>query len=100
MIRFRSLQAVARKNFLPRALFLFVAGAALSHPARLNAQKSVPVLTDQEKLVVNQIKGLRTLPDDVRPGATKSLAIQIRDLSDSPNRLLLADTIAHLSTEG
>jgi len=100
MIRFSLRQAIARKAVVAAGLCFFGAGAALFYPARLNAQKNAPALTDQEKLVSAQIKGLRSLPDDVRPGATKTLAIQIRGLSDSPNRLLLADSLAHLSTEG
>ena len=58
------------------------------------------VWSDQEKPIVEQIRGLRKLPDDVRARTTKDLAIRIRQLPDSPNKLRLAGELADLSTEG
>jgi peroxiredoxin len=40
------------------------------------------------------------LPDDVRGQATKKLAIEIRQLPVTPNKLRLANSLAMLSTEG
>jgi peroxiredoxin len=50
--------------------------------------------------VAQQIRGLRGLPDDQRPGAARDLARQIRNLPATPNKLLLANVLANLSTEG
>jgi len=64
------------------------------------AQNRGPVLSKQETAILQQIKGLRSLPDDVRAQTTKSLALQIRQLRDSANTLALANSLAELSTEG
>lgn len=59
-----------------------------------------PVWSDQEKPIVDQLHGLRALPDDVRARTTKALATQIRQLPVVPNKLKLANGLANLSTEG
>jgi peroxiredoxin len=69
-------------------------------PAVLCAQQGRPVLTDREKAIVEQMRKLRSLPDDERAKTTKRLAIDIRRLPDGPNRAGLADSLAHLATEG
>jgi peroxiredoxin len=43
---------------------------------------------------------LRDLPDDVRARTTKPLALEIRRLPVSANKVKLANTLANLSTEG
>jgi peroxiredoxin len=53
-----------------------------------------------EKPLADKIDGLRGLPDDVRAGATKNLAVQIRRLPATGNKLRLAIYLAGLSTEG
>jgi peroxiredoxin len=58
------------------------------------------VWSDQEKPIVEQMHGLRKLPDDVRVGVTKDLALKIRELPVVPNKLTLAMGLAGLSTEG
>jgi peroxiredoxin len=58
------------------------------------------VWSDQEKPIVEQLRGLRKLPDDVRARTTKDLALQIRQLPVTPNKLRLAGGLANLSTEG
>jgi hypothetical protein len=63
------------------------------------AQEKV-VWSDQEKPIVEQIRGLRKLDDSVRAGTTKDLALQIRQLPMVPNKLRLAGALANLSTEG
>ena len=58
------------------------------------------VWSDQEKPIVEQLRGLRKLDDTVRVHTTKDLALQIRALPVVPNKLKLAGTLAELSTEG
>src|SRR5260370_1270791 len=48
----------------------------------------------------DQIHGLRGLADDVRAGTTKDLALKIRKLPPTENKLRLAVNLAGLSTEG
>src|SRR5664279_3033369 len=69
-------------------------------PAPAWAQKQEIMWSAQEKPIAEQIHGLRQLPDDVRAGVTKQLALQIRQLSATPNKLRLATGLANLSTEG
>jgi len=58
------------------------------------------VWSEQEKPIVEQIKGLRKLDDTVRARTTRELALQIRQLPVVPNKLRLAEALANLSTEG
>jgi peroxiredoxin len=84
----------------PSRLNLFVTfAAALLFALPLPAQDKV-VWSDQEKPIVEQLRGLRKLDDSVRVQATKNLALQIRALPKVPNKLRLADALANLSTEG
>ena len=69
-------------------------------PATLRAQEQKIVWSAQEKPIADKIGGLRALPDDVRGQATKKLAIEIRQLPVTPNKLRLANSLAMLSTEG
>src|SRR5258708_12601489 len=64
------------------------------------AQNKEIIWSDQEKPIVDQLRGLRKLPDDVRVGVTKDLALKIRQLPVVPNQLKLAMGLAGLSTEG
>jgi peroxiredoxin len=68
--------------------------------ALLVAQKQQIVWSEQEKPIAKQLQGLRELPDDARAHVTKDLALEIRQLPASPNRLRLANSLANLSTEG
>jgi peroxiredoxin len=77
----------------------FFAGAVLLLAAPLYSQEKV-VWSDQEKPIVEQIHGLRKLPDKVRARTTKELALQIRQLPVTPNKVRLANGLADLSTEG
>jgi peroxiredoxin len=56
--------------------------------------------SDQEKPIVEQLRGLRKLDDSVRARTTKDLARQIRQLPVVPNKLKLAAGLAGLATEG
>jgi len=68
--------------------------------AALLAQQQKIVLTDRERPIAEQIKGLRALPDAKRATVTRQLALDIRALPASANKLMLADNLANLSTEG
>ena len=84
------------------AAFLALAAIGLLHSSAslLRAQGQKIVWSSQEKPIADQIGGLRALPDDVRAGATKNLALEIRQLPATPNKLRLANSLAMLSTEG
>jgi peroxiredoxin len=66
----------------------------------LHAQDKPIVWSDQEKPIVEQINGLRKLDDATRAHTTKDLALQIRALPVTPNKLRLAGALSNLSTEG
>lgn len=66
----------------------------------LCAQDKQPAWTSEEKPIYDQIRHLRDLPDDVRAGTTKQLALQIRQLPITSTKLILANGLANLSTEG
>ena len=70
----------------------------IAHPA--SAQRQQIVWSEQEKPIVQQLRGLRQVPDEKRGQATKDLALAIRKLPASPNKLTLANGLANLSTEG
>lgn len=59
-----------------------------------------PALSQQEKTLADQLSGLRELSDSDRIGATRQLALQIRQLPATANKLLLAFDLSSLSTEG
>ena len=65
-----------------------------------SAQKKEIVWSAEEKPIADQIHGLRGLADDVRAGTTKDLALKIRKLPATENKLRLAVGLAGLSTEG
>jgi peroxiredoxin len=56
--------------------------------------------SDEEKSIVEQLRGLRHLPDDVRARTTAQLAIRIRQLRSSTAKVSLAFNLASLATEG
>jgi peroxiredoxin len=76
-----------------------LASAALA-AALLATAESKPAWSPGERAVVDQIKTLRSLPDHERRVATQRLAHSIRHLPPSSNRVLLANALADLSTEG
>jgi peroxiredoxin len=95
-----SCQSVRAKAILAAGLYFFAAGLLLLHPASLQGQEQKVVWSDREKPIADEMGGLRALPDDVRGQATKKLAIEIRQLPETPNKLRLANSLATLSTEG
>jgi peroxiredoxin len=68
-------------------------------PSAFAQQKEV-IWGPDEKPLADQIHGLRALPDDVRAQTTKDLALKIRQLPVTENKLRLAFGLANLSTEG
>lgn len=66
----------------------------------LHAQQTKITWTPQEQPIVDQLKGLRKLPDDERVGVTQKLALQVRQLPAVPNKVILASWLTGLSTEG
>jgi peroxiredoxin len=88
-------------SFRPRTHGFFVAFAVILLASVCSAaDDQKPVYSDQEKPIADQLHGLRKLPDDVRAHTTKDLALQIRQLPITPNKLRLAGGLAGLSTEG
>ena len=77
----------------------WLALCGISLPRAL-AQAQQPAWNAEEAPIESQIHGLRSLPDDVRARTTKQLALQIRQLPAGANKLLLANDLANLSTEG
>jgi peroxiredoxin len=100
VIRLFSHLSVASAVALSAGLCLSAAVLFLTSPPSLLAQAQQVVWSNQEKPIANQIRGLRELPDDVRARTTKQLAIEIRQLPVTPNKLRLANNLANLSTEG
>jgi peroxiredoxin len=98
MLLWPSRMSVARRTLLYAALCIFAAGALCSQC--VHAQKQEIVWSAQEKPIADQIHGLRQLPDDVRARTTRQLALDIRQLPATPNKLRLAVGLANLSTEG
>jgi len=78
---------------------ILLSGALILLAVSVPAQEKV-VWSDQEKPIVEQLRGLRKLDDTARVHTTKDLALQIRALPVVPNKLKLAGTLAELSTEG
>ncbi|HLZ14026.1 MAG TPA: TlpA disulfide reductase family protein [Candidatus Acidoferrum sp.] len=56
--------------------------------------------SDQEAPIVQTLRGMRQLPDDVRKTTTKAMALEIRKLPAGQNKVRLASGLASLSTEG
>jgi peroxiredoxin len=72
----------------------------LLHAQSPGAQRQQIVWSEQEKPIVQQLLGLRKLPDQKRAQVTKDLALAIRHLPVTPQKVLLANRLANLSTEG
>jgi peroxiredoxin len=82
------------------ALYVLAAGLFFSCPRETPAQAQKIVWSDQEQPILDQIRTLRSLPEDQRAHTTKQLALQIRPLPASSNKVRLANGLANLSTEG
>jgi peroxiredoxin len=82
------------------ALCALLAGLFFFCFRQTSAQAPKIVWSDQEQPILDQIRTLRSLPDEQRARATKQLALQIRPLPASSNKVRLANGLANLSTEG
>ncbi|MEJ2010448.1 MAG: TlpA disulfide reductase family protein [Acidobacteriota bacterium] len=89
-----------RTMALAAAFCLLAAGASMVCVQSLYGQEQRIVWSPQQKAIVKRIKGLRQLPDRTRGHATKQLALEIRQLPASENKVQLALGLASLSTEG
>jgi peroxiredoxin len=89
-----------RDRLLHGIKLLFVIAALTFALQFAAAQKKEIVWSAEEKPLAVQIHGLRALADDVRAGTTKDLALKIRKLPPTENKLRLAVNLAGLSTEG
>lgn len=78
---------------------LLFAGASVIFIPNLRGQEQA-VRTRREEAIMKQIQGLRQLPDSTRGKVTKKLALEIRQLPPSENKVRLATGLATLSTEG
>lgn len=76
-----------------------VIGLFLALVCGLNGQQKI-VWSSQEQPVLEQLRKLRSVPDDQRGEITRKLAAQIRALPATPNKLRLASGLVNLSTEG
>ncbi len=100
MIRLLMPVKVAGTAALAASLGLCAGAWLLSRHPSLRTKAQEAVWNEREKPLVEQIRGLRGLPDDVRARATKNLALEIRQLHAAPNKVRLANDLASLSTEG
>ncbi len=73
--------------------------AVFSGWAPSSAQQKPP-LSKQEKAIQQQVRALRSLPDDTRAVTTRQLATEIQRLPAGSNKLMLAMSLSGLSTEG
>ena len=81
-----------------RILALLIA-AVFSGWVPSSAQQKPP-LSKQEKAIQQQVRALRSLPDDTRAVTTRQLATEIQRLPAGANKLMLAMSLSGLSTEG
>jgi peroxiredoxin len=93
-------KSIARRILLAASLCVVTTQMFVMGPTSAWAQKQQVVWSAQEKPIYDQIHGLRQLSDDVRAGVTRQLALQVRQLPATPNKLRLAVGLANLSTEG
>jgi len=63
---------------------------------------TIPYLlhADNESKILGRMQNLRSLPDAQRPAATVQLAADVRALPPGPEKVKVADELAHLVTEG
>ena len=100
MIQLSSLLKGTGTTVLAASLCLSAAGLLLSRAPSAHAQEQPVVWSSHENPIAEQIRRLRSLPDDVRARTTKNLAMEIRQLPVAPNKVRLANDLANLSTEG
>jgi peroxiredoxin len=85
---------------LSATLCLYASLLLIARSAALHSQEKGPIWSNQEKPIADRIAKLRETPDEQRGSTTNALAVEIRRLPATPNKLALADHLAMLSTEG
>src|ERR1039457_1658813 len=95
-----SRKSIARRMLLSTSLCVVLVQMLVMSSLCVWAQKQEVVWSAQEKPIYDQIKTLRSLPDDVRARTTKDIALEIRVLPVSENKLRLANYLASRATEG
>jgi len=85
---------------LAYAAAVFIATQLLVMLSPLAQAQPQPQWNAQEQPIYDQIKSLRSLPDDVRAKTTKEIALEIRPLPASMGKLKLALYLASRATEG
>ncbi len=93
-----NLSLFRQKSILMLVAWVVIATSFVTCVAQ--AQHKEIVWSAEERPIADQIHGLRALPDDVRAGATRELAMKIRKLPPAENKRRLAVNLAGLSTEG
>ena len=73
---------------------LLYAAASVVGVQKVRAQPQKIVWTPQQEAIVKQIRGLRQLPDKKRGRVTKQLAMEIRQMPASENKVRLATGLA------
>jgi peroxiredoxin len=89
----KTLRYSCHVRYLALLLILFLAAIFL-------AQDTRPSWTGEEKPISEKIGKLRSLEDNVRGNTQRELALRIRALPSSPNKLRLALGLASRATEG
>jgi peroxiredoxin len=87
------------KRSVVRGFCLCAAILCLSRSGNLCAQ-TPPAPIDRVKSIIEQLRHLRQLPDDVRARTTQQLALDIRQLPVMASKVSLASSLASLATEG
>lgn len=93
------MDAVMRRLACAAVILVFAAQVLIPGSSLGQAQQQ-PEWNAQEKPIFEQIKTLRSLPDDVRAKTTKEIALEIRGLPASAGKLKLAVYLASRATEG
>ncbi|MGC2112227.1 MAG: TlpA disulfide reductase family protein, partial [Candidatus Korobacteraceae bacterium] len=90
----------SRQVGLGSVIFLAVLAAQVFFLTLLGHAQQAVNYSAQEKPIYDQIKTLRSLPDDLRAHTTKNIALEIRALSATQNKLRLAVYLSSRATEG
>jgi len=89
-----------RYAFEVKRFFYSLVLLLLGMSAAVSAQNQEIVWSAQEKPIIDQIHTLRSLADDVRGKVQRDLALRIRALPASPNKLRLAMALTGRADEG
>ncbi len=94
------LRSIAPRGAAAAAAAWVLGCLVLAVPRPAHAADSEPVYSAEQKPIADDIGHLRSVPDEARGAATRDIAMRIRQLPASSNRLRLAVELASLSTEG